>query len=52
MITFKATIKKFAKQGEKTGWTYIEVKAENAQILKPGNKRSFRVKGEIDKVRL
>lgn len=34
--------------GEKTGWTYIEVPADLAQQLKPGNKKSFRVKGLLD----
>ena len=34
--------------GEKTGWTYIEVPPKVAQELKPGNKRSFRVKGTIN----
>lgn len=49
MIRFTATIHKFEKQGEKTGWTYILVPAEQAQQLKPGNKKSFRVKGKLDK---
>ena len=34
--------------GEKTGWSYINVPAKLAQKLKPGNKRSFRVKGKLD----
>jgi hypothetical protein len=49
MIKFTATILKFAEQGEKTGWTYIVVPANIAQKLKPGNKKSFRVKGKLDK---
>jgi hypothetical protein len=48
MVQFTATLKKFETQGEKTGWTYIEVPADLAQKLKPGNKRSFRVKGKLD----
>jgi hypothetical protein len=48
MIKFSAILLKFAQQGEKTGWTYIEVPAEIAQQLKPGNKKSFRVKGYLD----
>jgi hypothetical protein len=48
MIRFKTIILKFQKQGEKTGWTYIEVPAELAQQLKPGNKKTFRVKGKLD----
>ncbi len=34
--------------GEKTGWSYIKVPAALAGQLKPGNKRSFRVKGKLD----
>ena len=48
MIKFSAIILKFAEQGEKTGWTYIEIPAEIAQKLKPNNKKSFRVKGYLD----
>jgi hypothetical protein len=48
MLPFTATIKKFGQQGEKTGWTYIEIPANLAQQLKPGNKKSFRVKGKLD----
>lgn len=48
MIRFTAIIKKFGEQGEKTGWTYIIIPAEEATKLKPGNKKSFRVKGKLD----
>ncbi|MBS1743347.1 MAG: DUF1905 domain-containing protein [Bacteroidetes bacterium] len=48
MIGFTATLKKFGQQGEKTGWTYISVPATIANKIKPGNKKSFRVKGSID----
>ena len=48
MVQFTTTIKKFNQQGEKTGWTYIELPADLAQDLKPGNKKSFRVKGKLD----
>jgi hypothetical protein len=48
VVKFSVIIKKFDKQGEKTGWTYIEVPADIAQQLKPGNKKSFRVKGKLD----
>jgi hypothetical protein len=41
-------ILQFADQGEKTGWTYIDIPADIAQQLKPGNKKSFRVKGMLD----
>ncbi len=48
MVKFEATIKKFDKQGEKTGWTYIDIPATIANTLKPNNKKSFRVKGLLD----
>jgi hypothetical protein len=48
MIEFDAVILQFAQQGEKTGWSYIDIPADLAQQLKPGNKKSFRVKGYLD----
>jgi hypothetical protein len=48
MIQFTTPILQFGQQGEKTGWHYIEVPADLAQKLKPGNKKSFRVKGKLD----
>jgi len=50
MVKYTATMLKFEKQGEKTGWTYIVVPEDIAQQLKPGNKKSFRVKGKLDKL--
>ncbi len=48
MITFKATLQKFEKMGEKTGWTFIVVPAAIAERIKPAVKVSYRVKGSID----
>ena len=48
MVKFTTTILRFSEQGEKTGWTYIEIPADIAQKILPHNKRSFRVKGKID----
>ena len=48
MVRFAAVIKKFDSQGEKTGWTYIEVPAAIAQKLNADNKKGFRVKGKLD----
>lgn len=48
MVDFTTTMLQFAEQGEKTGWTYIEIPADVAQQLKPGNKKSFRVRGMLD----
>lgn len=48
MVQFIALIKRFDSQGEKTGWTYIDVPAAIAQKLNPDNKKGFRVKGKLD----
>jgi hypothetical protein len=48
MVEFDTIILQFDEQGEKTGWSYIEIPADLAQQLKPGNKKSFRVKGMLD----
>jgi hypothetical protein len=48
MIDFTTTILQFAAQGEKTGWSYIEIPADLAEQMKPGNKKSFRVRGMLD----
>lgn len=48
MVNYITTILRFDKQGEKTGWTYIEVPEKIAEQLKPGYKKSFRVKGWLD----
>lgn len=52
MINYVATLQKFGQQGEKTGWTYIAIPADIAQQLKPGNKKSFRVKGKLDSYKI
>ena len=48
MIELNTLILQFGEQGEKTGWSYIEIPADLAQQLKPGNKKSFRVRGMLD----
>jgi hypothetical protein len=48
IASFTCTIHRFDRQGEKTGWTYIEIPAEQAQQMKPGNKLGFRVRGKLD----
>ena len=34
--------------GEKTGWTYITITQDIAHRIKPGIRKSFRVKGKLD----
>lgn len=48
MIKFVTTIRRFDKQGEKTGWTYIEIDSTRAKQLNPGVKVGYRVKGKLD----
>lgn len=48
MLRFITVLKKFGKQGEKTGWTYIQISEKQAAQLNPGVKTSFRVKGRLD----
>lgn len=52
MVKFIVTVKKFDKQGEKTGWTYIEIPADVAEAIKPESKKSFRVKGKLDNFKI
>ena len=52
MVSFTTTIKKFDRQGEKTGWTYIEIPAGIADELNPGVKKSYRVKGKLDNFKI
>jgi hypothetical protein len=47
MVTFKKTIEKFEKKGEKTGWTYITIDASYAKKLSDA-KIGFRIKGKLD----
>ena len=47
-VAFSALLKQFAQQGEKTGWTYLDISEKLAGQLQFGVKKSFRVKGSID----
>lgn len=49
MIKFSTVIQRFDKQGEKTGWTYIEISQAQAQKINPGVKVGYRVKGKLDR---
>lgn len=48
MLLLTTLLKKFNEKGEKTGWIYIEIPGDLAEVLNPGVKTSFRVKGKID----
>ncbi len=52
MLSFTTTILKFSKQGEKTGWTYIVVPDRIAKKLNPGVKKSYRIKGNLDDLKI
>lgn len=52
MEKFTTRLLKFEKNGEKTGWTFIEIPNDIAQRLHPGNKKMFRVKGALDQHRI
>lgn len=49
-IVFETQIEKYGTNGEKTGWTYIFLDAHQAEILNPTKKKTYRVKGRLDKV--
>jgi hypothetical protein len=48
MINFNSRLLRFEQQGEKTGWTFIEVPLDVSESLNPGVKKSYRVKGSLD----
>jgi hypothetical protein len=48
MVEFSTTILQFAEKGEKTGWSYVCIPPDIAEKLKPGFRKSFRVKGKLD----
>lgn len=52
MVKFTALLEKFGKKGEKTGWTYILIPSEIAEKIKPNTKKSFRVKGKLDDLKI
>lgn len=49
MVSFNAIIEKFDEKGEKTGWTYFVIPAAVSNKIKPATKKSYRVKGKLDK---
>ncbi len=52
MIQFKAILQKFEEKGEKSGWTFLEIPADVTEVLNPGVRSTFRVKGKIDSLEI
>ncbi len=50
MIHVEKTLERYKYKGEKSGWTFVKISADEAHSLKPNNKKSFRIKGSIDKL--
>jgi hypothetical protein len=48
MVKYTTRILKFGSNGEKTGWTYIEVPTDIAEELNPGVRKSYRVNAVFD----
>ena len=51
-LAIETTSLKFGNKGEKTGWTYLNIPAAIAHKIAPATKKSFRVKGKIDKMEI
>ena len=47
-ISFTATLLRYDRNGEKTGWTFIDIPPDVADALRPGQRTSYRVKGFLD----
>lgn len=52
MIVFEAEIERYEKMGEKTGWTFVFIPMEIANQIKPDTKKSYRVKGKLDEIKV
>jgi hypothetical protein len=50
MIEINAEIERFETNAEKTGWSYVFIPQEIAELIKPNNRREIRVKGFVDQV--
>ena len=51
-IDFTTVVKQWENISEKSGWTYVDIPSDLAEKLKPGNRRSFRVKGTLDQFKI
>lgn len=52
MHTLKVVIEKFQEKGEKTNWSYVFIPSAFAETIKAGQRKSFRVKGNIDNLKI
>lgn len=52
MLSYKTIILKFGSNGEKTGWSYVEMPVDVWKKLKLKNRREFRIKGFFDDVKV
>lgn len=50
MISFTCEIERFNEKGDKTSWSYVFIPKEITEQLKPGFRRSYRVRGNMDGV--
>lgn len=48
MVKFTTTLHKFKSHDHMNGWIWLEIPADLAVQLKPGNKKEFKVKGKLD----
>lgn len=48
MTRYTTSLQQFDEKGEKSGWTYILIPQDIAKVLRPGSRKTFRVKGKID----
>jgi len=48
MTRFTTSLQQFEDKGEKSGWTYILIPQDIGEVLTPGSRKTFRVKGKID----
>lgn len=50
MVIFESEIERFERMGEKTGWTFVFVPAAIADQIKSGTRKSYRIRGKLDRV--
>lgn len=48
MPRFNATVRRYAENGDKTGWYFLDIPADIAAEMNPESRKAFRVKGLLD----